>query len=315
MWQLRKWIILPLVSKSSAQFQRLLNLSLKGNSRAHLGPLTCNQATKSSYWRVQSYSSGYCSTMVATGADFRDISDSTITSGVLVALSDLDLPGKDKKSNLNGQSVTPAGQDGSEALLIACCIALGEHILHLCLQLTNFLPLPSNLRYQGGIMGLYGDQPVLRFLVLVRKRLETEETSNLEREHWHQRPAQPCSLWEEEPTHTDLVQCNPVTRGRDKVGGHCVVTFYVGILRVAMTLSTPVRQDRFILDGTGKWVSWEQEAACSRTCNTGYDVIVDECCSSGDNRVCLTVPWNIVKPMLTTCTDVCLPKQPVMIKL
>ncbi|XP_052803496.1 uncharacterized protein LOC128233719 [Mya arenaria] len=69
-----------------------------------------------------------------------------------------------------------------------------------------------------------------------------------------------------------------------------------------MTLSTPVRQDRFILDGTGKWVSWEQEAACSRTCNTGYDVIVDECCSSGDNRVCLTVPWNIVKPMLTTCT-------------
>ncbi|WAR04150.1 hypothetical protein MAR_019519, partial [Mya arenaria] len=194
-----------------------------------------------------------------------------------------------------GQSVTPAGQDGSEALLIACCIALGEHILHLCLQLTNFLPLPSNLRYQGGIMGLYGDQPVLRFLVLVRKRLETEETSNLEREHWHQRPAQPCSLWEEEPTHS---RCSPwVTSSRP-----CTV-------QPSHERSGQGRRSlcSYILrghppDGTGKWVSWEQEAACSRSCNTGYDVIVDECCSSGNNRVCLTVPWNIVKPMLTTCT-------------
>ncbi|XP_052803600.1 uncharacterized protein LOC128233802 [Mya arenaria] len=54
------------------------------------------------------------------------------------------------------------------------------------------------------------------------------------------------------------------------------------LLQIAVTLSTPVRNDRIILDG------------CPGSCWQGYDLLVQQCCSPWPTGMCHNMPWDIV---------------------
>ncbi|XP_052780950.1 SCO-spondin-like isoform X2 [Mya arenaria] len=51
-----------------------------------------------------------------------------------------------------------------------------------------------------------------------------------------------------------------------------------------------------------EWASWEQYAACQVTCATGYENTIRTCCLLGDNRACLLLPWDALKPLIGTCS-------------
>ncbi|XP_053381712.1 uncharacterized protein LOC123541342 isoform X2 [Mercenaria mercenaria] len=65
---------------------------------------------------------------------------------------------------------------------------------------------------------------------------------------------------------------------------------------------------RFIFDAnhtfTG-WASWQQQAACSILCVSGYETVTKQCCETGDNRLCYNLPWDKLKMYVGTCPTTC----------
>ncbi|XP_045182702.2 uncharacterized protein LOC123541342 isoform X1 [Mercenaria mercenaria] len=63
---------------------------------------------------------------------------------------------------------------------------------------------------------------------------------------------------------------------------------------------------RFIFDAnhtfTG-WASWQQQAACSILCVSGYETVTKQCCETGDNRLCYNLPWDKLKMYVGTCPN------------
>ncbi|XP_053377851.1 coadhesin-like isoform X2 [Mercenaria mercenaria] len=69
---------------------------------------------------------------------------------------------------------------------------------------------------------------------------------------------------------------------------------------------TNVSARRFIFDSNNKftgWTSWEQFAACSTQCVSGYEKQTKECCDTGDNKLCYNLPWNHLKSLVGTCPN------------
>ncbi|XP_053376882.1 SCO-spondin-like [Mercenaria mercenaria] len=63
---------------------------------------------------------------------------------------------------------------------------------------------------------------------------------------------------------------------------------------------------RFIFDSNHQftgWASWQQYAACSTLCVSGYEKQTKECCATGDNRLCYNIPWDQLKSSIGTCPN------------
>ncbi|XP_053387505.1 thrombospondin-2-like isoform X2 [Mercenaria mercenaria] len=94
---------------------------------------------------------------------------------------------------------------------------------------------------------------------------------------------------------------------------HAIVTYYLLLICCPLCFGNTRRRlkdeehivsRRFIFDSnhhfTG-WASWQQYAACSTLCVSGYEKQTKECCDTGDNRICYNIPWDQLKSRIGTC--------------
>ncbi|XP_053387490.1 agrin-like [Mercenaria mercenaria] len=53
------------------------------------------------------------------------------------------------------------------------------------------------------------------------------------------------------------------------------------------------------------WMSWRQHVACLTTCVNGYEAETVACCTTGDNRLCLNLPFGLLNSSIGSCPDFC----------
>ncbi|XP_053387886.1 uncharacterized protein LOC123542806 [Mercenaria mercenaria] len=53
------------------------------------------------------------------------------------------------------------------------------------------------------------------------------------------------------------------------------------------------------------WMSWRQHVACLTTCVNGHEAETVACCTTGDNRLCLNLPFGLLNSSIGSCPDFC----------